>query len=93
MTEKSLIEKVLINGPIMKKGSKHLIKATYNLPKQNRIRAIKEIYGTGSYGGKHTETVFYDNEGLKIKKDGMEAALTWPQVEKRIAELIAQGKY
>ncbi len=93
MTEKSLIEKVLINGPIMKRCGKHMIKATYDLPKRNRIQAIKDIYGTGSYGGRHIERVFYDNEGIRIKKDGMEAMLTWSQVEKRIAELIARGEY
>lgn len=93
MEKDKLIEKILIRGPA-KRGGKCGIKMVYkSLPKKSRQRVIKDIYGTGCYGGKHIETVLYDSERLRIKKDGMEAVLTWAQVEKRISELIAQGEY
>jgi hypothetical protein len=59
---------------------------------------LKHEYGTGS-GGRRGFNENHDSKGITYKRENAEFVpfdtilLKWPQVEKRISELIRQGKY
>ncbi len=90
----------LLTGGSNVQHSKFRIYSYYlegHTPKE-RADFLKHEYGTGG-GGRRGFNENHDSKGITYKRENAEFVpydtilLKWPQVEKRISELIRQGKY
>ena len=91
--EEKLIEQELRRGSNVEGGKERIIGMYRKLTRAERVRAIKNEYGIGGWGGPNLSSVSFDSKGLKIRNGDMGINLTWEQVEKQIEKMIVEGRY
>lgn len=86
------IDSVLVKGSGFENGKSRIVNFFMTSPTiNNAVDFLKNEYGIGGWGG--YLNVMYDSKGIKISKPNAEMTIKWPQVAKRIKELIENNQY
>lgn len=98
LADESLIADFLRGGPGVRGGKLHIYQAVKGIQaKKERLKVIKDEYGWYGFinGERRLDAIPGKGITLKYSENGtiLRRQLSWPEVEKRITELVHQGSY